>query len=133
MVANVGRALGFTWGGNSPGDSIQGIREKSISMNGEPIDVTSDEDGGWRTLLTNISAENQVSISISGVTKDRRLITDWYAGNRTQAATIEFPDGDILTGMFYLQSLSETGPYNDAATFQAEIISTGVVTYTAAP
>jgi predicted secreted protein len=132
MTAYVGREIELYWGGNSPADSIAGIREKAISMNGEPIDITSDDSAGWRELIANTSAENQVSISISGVSKDRRLITDWYAGNRTQNATIGFPGGDSFSGDFYLQSLSETGPYNDAVTFQAEIISTGVVTYTAA-
>jgi predicted secreted protein len=131
MAGNVGRSTTFYWGGDSPADEILGVREKAISMNGEPIDVTADDSAGWREVITDTAAENQVSISLTGVVKDRRMITDWYAGRRTQPARIVFDGGDSITGTFFLQSLSETGPYNDASTFQAEIISSGVVTYTA--
>jgi predicted secreted protein len=132
MAARAGRQVKFYWGGNSPADEIQGVREKSIASNGEPIDVTADDSDGWREVLT-IAAENQVSVGISGVTKDRRFITDWYAGIRTQAVQFVYPGGDTLTGTFFISSLTETEPYNEASTFEAQLISTGVVTYTPVP
>jgi TP901-1 family phage major tail protein len=130
MAARAGRQIAFYWGGNSPADIIAGIKEKSVSLNGEPIDISSDESSGWRELLT-IAGENQVNISISGVVKDRILITDWFAGTRTQMAQIAYPGGDHISGQFYIQSLSEGAPYNDASTFEAELVSTGTVTYSA--
>lgn len=129
MTAKVGRQIRFFWGGNSPGDEIQGVQQKSVQLNGAAIDVTSDDSNGWRELLT-VAATNQVSISISGVTKDTRLITDWAAGNRTQQARFEYPDGSSVSGVFYLESYTDTGPYNNAATFQAALLSSGVITYT---
>lgn len=131
MAARVGRQTKFFWGGELPANEIAGIREKSIAINGEPIDVTSDEDNGWRLLLT-VAAQNEVTISISGVTKDRKLIVDFFAGTRTRALTIQYPGGDELSGTFYLASLTEGEPYNDASTFEAELQSSGVVTYTPA-
>ncbi|MFA5387045.1 MAG: phage tail tube protein [Candidatus Paceibacterota bacterium] len=131
MAANTGRRVKFYWGGNSPADEILGVREKSVSINGEPIDVTSDDDLGWRSLLTEPS-QNEINISISGVVKDRRFITDWFSGNRTQPVSVVFPSGDRIDGTFFIGSLSETGPYNDAHTFEAEVMSTGIITYTAA-
>lgn len=122
MAADVGRNITFTWGGAS----ILGLREKGIAIAGEPIDVTSDEDAGWRTLLT-VAGQNEVTVSISGVTKDKTLISDWFQGTRTKEVIITYSDGSTLTGDFYLASYTDTGPYTDAITFDASLSSTGEV------
>ena len=133
MPSFKGRSITFTWGddGASPPVPFQipGVREKSIALNGEPIDVSADDSGGWRELLT-VAGENQVDISINGVTREDQLKADWFAGNRTKTVTITYPDGGVISGLFYLVNYSDTGPYNDATTFDAELQSTGVVTYT---
>ena len=133
MPSFKGRSITFTWGddGASPpvAQEIAGVREKGISLNGEAIDVSADDSNGWRELLS-VSAEDQVDLSLSGVTRDETLKTDWFAGNRTQAVTITYPSGGVLSGNFYMTSLSETGAYNDATTFDMELQSTGAVTYT---
>lgn len=131
MAAAVGRAVTFLWGDASPQEEIQGVREKGIELAGEPIDITSDDDDGWRALLS-VPAENQVNISLSGVSKDTILRTDWFAGTRTQAATITYPDGATITGTFYLATYSETATYNEAVAFEAELQSSGVIVYTPA-
>jgi predicted secreted protein len=126
-MGKLGRQDTFTWGGAT----IAGIRSKGLAIAGEPVDVTSDENSGWRTLLS-VPGENQVTLSISGLVKDRRLIEDFFAGNRTKAIAFTFASsGGTLSGDFYLASLTETGEYNGAATFDAELQSTGAVTYTA--
>lgn len=127
MAGMLGRAIAFTWGGVA----ITGVREKGVSINGEPVDVTSGEDNGWRTLLTD-PGENTVEISISGVTKSKTLKTDWFAGNRTKAVVITYPVGDagVISGNFFLASYNETAPYKDATTFEATLQSTGIIAYT---
>jgi predicted secreted protein len=132
MAARAGRQVTFFFGGNSPGDQILGVREKGLECNGDPINITSDEDSGVRTLLENLSAEDTVNLSISGVTKDTRLKEAWFDGERTQAITLNYPDGSSLTGTFYLVSYAETDPYNEATTFQASLQSSGTVTFTPA-
>lgn len=127
MVARVGRTVAFTWDGSA----VSGTREKSAACNGAPINVTSDESSGWQTLLT-VAGENAVTISLSGVTKSDVLRAAWFSGERTEAVTLGYPDGGELAGDFYLASYTEGDPYNDAATFQAELQSTGAVTYTPA-
>jgi len=124
MASFKGRELAFAWNGAS----IPGVRERSLELNGAEINVTSDEDNGKRTLLT-VSAEDEVNISISGVTKSNALKTDWFNGTRTRTATLTYPDGGVLTGTFYLSSYKDTGPYNDAATFEATLLSSGAVTF----
>lgn len=125
MTANAGREVDFEW----DGATVLGIREKSAALNGEPINVTSDEDSGWQTLLT-IAGENKVEISISGVSKDVRLKTAWFTGDRTNTVTLTYPNGDILTGTFYLASFKQGMPYKDAMTFEAALQSSGEVTFT---
>jgi predicted secreted protein len=131
MAGRIGRQVRFFYGGVSPADEILGVREKGLELNGEPIDVTSDEDLGVRILLDNTSAQDEVGISISGVTKDTRLKAAWFSNQRTQACRLEYPAGSVITGTFYLSSYTETEPYNDASTFEATLMSSGTVTYTA--
>ncbi len=136
MAGRVGRQVTFEWGDTPV--TIPGVREKGIELNGEPIDITSDEDAGVRQLLSDVSAQREVSISISGVTKDRTLSDDWFAGTVNQDVTITYPlegaesTNRTITGKFFLSSYSESEPYNDATTFDATLLSSGTVTLTAA-
>lgn len=132
MAGRIGRQVNFFFGGNSPGDEILGVREKGLSCNGEPIDVTSDENSGYRTLLENLSAQDEVELAISGVTKDTRMKQAWFDGNRTQPITLSYPDGSSLTGTFFMQNYNETDTYNDATTFDSTLMSSGQVTFTPA-
>lgn len=129
MAASVGRNITLNWGATSPATEIQGLREKGIEMSGEPIDITSDDDNGWRKLL-GVTAENQITISISGVSKDDTLKTAFFNADRLENVVVVFPDGGELAGEFYLSSFSETGTYNEAIVFEAELQSSGTVTYT---
>ncbi len=129
MPANVGRSITLGWG--SPPVAVEGLREKGIELNGEPIDITSDDDAGWRRFLA-VPAENQVNISLSGVSKNRVLQTDWFAGTRLKTAEVTLDDGSTLEGSFFLASFSLTGTYNEAIVFEASLQSSGPVTYTPA-
>ena len=133
MAGRIGRKVRFHFGGISPADEIPGVREKGVELNGEPIDVTSDENDGVRILLENISAQDEVNVTVSGVTKDTRMKQAWIDRLRTQPVLIQYPDLSSLSGTFYLSSYSETEPYNDASTFEATLMSSGVVTYTPVP
>jgi predicted secreted protein len=129
MAANIGRSITVGWG--SPPVDVEGLREKGIELNGDPIDISSDDDAGWRTLLA-VPAENQVNISLSGVSKNRVLQTDWFAGNRLKPATITLDDGGTLSGNFFLASFSLTGEYKEAIVFEASLQSSGPIVYTPA-
>jgi predicted secreted protein len=124
MAARVGRKIKFRWNGAE----VPGVREKGITLNGEAVDVSSDDSGGWRELLAD-PAENQVEISLSGVTKSHALKADWFGGTRTRTAEIEYDDSTVISGSFYMGNYSDTGVYNDAATFEATLMSTGVISY----
>lgn len=129
MTAVAGRTLVLKWGSPTP-NTVAGVREKSVSLNGEPIDVTNDDDNGWRTLLS-VSQQDEVNITVSGVTKDDVLRAAWF-GTRMDNAELVWPDGAKIEGTFVLASYTETGAYQDAITFEAELRSSGEVTYTPA-
>lgn len=131
MAAQVGRDIELTWGSDSPPEGIAGVKEKSLTLSGEPIDITSDDDNGWRALLT-VPGQKQVELKVSGVTKDRALLADWFAGNLTQAVVLTYQDGAAMTGNFYLSEYSDKGNFKDAVSFDATLMSTGVVSYTPA-
>jgi TP901-1 family phage major tail protein len=134
MTANVGRTITVYWGDESPQPAVAGIQEKTVSLSGEAVDITNDDSNGWRQLL-DAAQVNTVEISCSGVAINGVLRADWFAGasatgSRMQAATFEYADGGTITGTFYLQEYSETGPHDDAITFEATFVSHGVVSYT---
>lgn len=125
-IGTVGRDIALV----SRGSAILGVKEKGVTRNGEPVDVSSDESGGVRELL-NVSKRDEVNITLSGITKDRVLKTEWHSKNRLGPRSLTYPNGDVLAGDFYLASYTETGPFEDAMTFQAELRSSGTITYTA--
>jgi TP901-1 family phage major tail protein len=109
---------------------VAGVRVKGVSINAEPIDVTNDDSGQWRELLVD-AGQVAVTLSLSGVAKNHTLLTESLStGDRTQSTVLEYPGGGKLQGEFFLASYSENGEYNGAATFEAELQSTGAVVYT---
>lgn len=123
-----GRAIQLTW----KGQQVAGVREKGLTLNGEAVDVTSDEDGGWRTTLDE-SAENSIDLSLSGVTKSSKLKQDWLTNQKSGVVVLTYPDGSILSFNAFMGNFTETGAYNDATTFELTLNSNGQPTYTPAP
>ncbi len=112
-------------------ETVAGIRTKGVSINRNPIDITSDDDDGWRKLLEE-PGEKQVDLTVSGVTKDDVLKKASLTGETLHDLELAYPDGSKIEGDFFLASFSETGEYNDAVTFDASLQSSGVVEYTPA-
>lgn len=141
MTAIAGRTIKVYWGDESPQPLVAGVREKGLTLNGEAIDITNDDDNGWRALL-DAAGINSVDIGCSGVLDDKTLIADFFNGvnpgskTRMQAATFEFPleAGEstpaTITGEFYMQGFSTTGNHDGELTFECTFMSNGPVTYT---
>lgn len=125
MSALVGRRVFIRKGSGSPQVLVAAGRTKSITVNGTPIDITSDDDSGYRTLLENDAAQQQVDLSLEGITKDSTLLNDLAAGNFADDYEIEIQGIGVLTGRFFIASVAINAPYNEATTFTAELQSTG--------
>ena len=128
MAKGYGRKISFTW----EGSAIPGVREKSFSVNGEAVNVTSDSDSGLQVLLDE-DAEASIEYSISGVTDSDVLRAAKLGGNIRGAVVITWGDGATLSFNANLGSYSEGQPYNEAVTFECTLVSSGAWTYTAAP
>jgi len=112
---------------------IAGVRTKTVTINGEPIDITSDDDSGFRTLLGDAGTRS-IDLSVEGVTKDA-VLRAIVAGSSSQLLTdisVEYPNGDTISGDFYLVNIEESGEYQDAVTFSASLQSSGAFVYTPA-
>jgi len=116
-----------------------GITSKGVSIAKEAIDITSDEDNGYRTLLDDVGSKT-LDISFSGVTKDTtiRALINTDGSQLYTDITVEFPPvgaqttGDTISGSFFLNSVSETGgDSNGTISFDGALQSSGSWTYTA--
>lgn len=119
---------------------LLGINSKSIAVAKEPIDITTDEDNGYRLLL-DVAGTKTLDISFSGVTKDdvMRGIIMTEGGQMLSDIEIEFPitggqttTGDKITGDFFFNGWTENGGGSDGAIeFDGTLQSSGVWTFTA--
>ena len=112
---------------------LAGVRTKTVSIAGAPVDITSDDDLGFRKLLNNAGTYT-VDLSVEGITKDETLLDVIGAAGSLMLTDISilFPDNSTMTGNFFLASVEQTGEYADAVTFSASLQSSGALTYTAA-
>lgn len=107
-----------------------GIQSKDIKYNGEPIDISSDDDNGWRALMSETGMKS-IDIAFEGVSKDTVLRTIVLTDSRMLTdVSLVWPNGDTLTGNFFLANFSEKGETNDAIKFSAELQSSGPMTFT---
>jgi predicted secreted protein len=110
-----------------------GILSKKVKYNGEPIDITSDDDNGYRTYLSAPGTKS-IDVSIEGVMKDE-VLQGLYIGDDVMMTDVilEFSNGDEIAGDFYLSGLSVDYTHDDAVKFSCDLLSSGEFTFTAAP
>ena len=117
--------------------TLVGIRTRGFTVNSEPVDVTTDDDSGWRTLIAEPGLRS-VEIPIAGITSDEILIAKIM-----ETGTFSIDTADVLlatgvgattpgklSGAFFLSSLEYTGEHDGAVEFSGTLMSSGAVTYT---
>jgi predicted secreted protein len=122
MTASIGRSYLIKKGATA----LAGVRTKSLSINHEPVDITTDDEDGFRTLLAEVG-ESSFELTVEGVAKDSTLF-DAATGTGSRLLTditIEHPEGTISCDVF-ITAFESTGAYNDAVTFSATFQSSGV-------
>jgi predicted secreted protein len=108
------------------GVAIAGARAKSVRFNNDPIDVTYEEEDGFRHFL-DVLDTREVVIGIDGVLSAphvEQLIRPKIEGELIDVE-IEFPDESLIAGDAYIQSLQITGEYRNAVTFSASLVISG--------
>jgi TP901-1 family phage major tail protein len=127
-MAKSGRDLTFTW------DSVAlaGVQTKGYTVSNTYVDVTTDDEDGWRTLLADPGLR-AVEATVGGITKNQVLLAEVMKASITgEPLLIDLPTTTgTLAGTFLCSSYEETGEHDGAVKFTATFMSSGAVTYTA--
>lgn len=131
MPGHIGRKLKF----DLDTTTLVGVKTKAFTVNNEHVDVTTDDDDGWRTLLADPGTRS-VDLSVSGVTDDEVLLSEVMAASISGGAIeIILPTSlttpGKLEGTFFVTSFEESGSDDGSVEFSASFQSSGPVTYTA--
>lgn len=114
--------------------TIGGGRTVSITVNGSAIDVQDQGDNGFQTFLSGVITGRSIELTIDGYEEDQVIrdiaMASTATGQFLTDITFEFPNGDEISGDFFLSNYSETGAYEDGQTFTATFSSDGTWTYT---
>ena len=127
----VGRAVKAYKGDEATG-TLFIARSKSITLGSESIDVTSDGDSGFRTLLSE-PAQRSIDMAIEGVLRQDDFVgelLDPAPATFLQEYTLVFPQIGEVTGDFFLSNVELGAPYNESVTFSATLESSGEWTFT---
>lgn len=128
----IGRLATLYKGDSATGTAVAGVTSKSMTVNTESVDITSDDDNGFRTLLAEASVKS-IDMSVEGVTKTDTLLQASIAGNELTEYTLVFDGIGEIAGNFRLSSYEQTGATDDAVRFTASLESSGEYTYTTTP
>jgi predicted secreted protein len=131
MSAFVGRLLTITRTGTGPGPAvITGKMSKEVAINNGEIDITSDDDNGYRTLLAS-PAVRSIDFSIEGVLKESDMLEFAITEGVVQGEySIDFGSLGTLEGTFQFSNLKLSAPHDNAVKYTADFKSSGAFTFT---
>ena len=118
------------------GTTIAAVRTKSINWQGTTIDVTTDDEAGNTTFLADAFASTSLELTVEGL-GDGDVLPDLafsaaHADKHMDDITLERLNGDEISGTFIMTAYSESGSHDDAVTFSATLVRSGIHTYTPA-
>lgn len=127
----VGRAVVIYKSADSPVNAIAALTAKSIKIGATPVDVTTDDDLGFRKLLANVAGQKQIDMTLEGVAKNSAFLSLITNGNLTDTYVLDIEGIGEITCTFNVVDLSFNAPYNEATTFSVELQSSGAWTFAA--
>ena len=109
--------------------TVAGLRTTQLSVNGEAVNVTSKDSGGWRELLSGAGTRS-VSVAGSGIftgsAAEARVKTSALAG-LLDDYELSFESGERMRGRFLVTRLDYAGDYNGERTYALALESSGAV------
>ncbi|HYI39277.1 MAG TPA: phage tail protein [Allosphingosinicella sp.] len=109
--------------------TVAGMRTTQMSVNGEAVNVTSKDSGGWRELLSGAGVRS-VSVAASGIftgsAAEVRVKTNALAG-QVDDYELSFESGERLRGRFLVVRLDYSGDYNGERNYALSLESSGAV------
>ncbi len=132
MTAQKGAAFLLKVGdGSAPTayDTVAGLRTTQMSINGDPVVVTSKDSGGWRDLLSGAGTRS-VSVSAAGIflgsEAETRVRSCALTGTMEQFE-LSFEGGEKMQGRFLVQRLDYAGDFNGERNYTLQLESSGPV------
>lgn len=109
--------------------SVAGMRTTQMSVNGEAVNVTSKDSGGWRELLSGAGVRS-VSVAASGIflasDQELRVKSNALSG-ALDDYELSFESGERLRGRFLVTRLDYSGDYNGERNYALNLESSGPV------
>lgn len=109
--------------------TVAGMRTTQMSVNGEAVNVTSKESGGWRERLSGAGIRS-VSVAASGIftgsAAEARLKSNALAG-LLDDYELSFESGERMRGRFLVTRLDYAGDYNGERNYSLALESSGAV------
>lgn len=109
--------------------TVAGMRTTQMSVNGEAVNVTSKDSGGWRELLSGAGIRS-VSVAASGIftgsAAEVRVKSNALAG-QVDDYELSFESGERLRGRFLVTRLDYSGDYNGERNYALSLESSGAV------
>jgi TP901-1 family phage major tail protein len=132
MAAEKGSAFLLKVGnGGSPPvfATVAGMRTTQMSVNGEAVNVTSKDSGGWRELLSGAGVRS-VSVAASGIftgsMAEVRVRSNALSG-LVDDYELSFESGERMRGRFLVTRLDYAGDYNGERNYTLSLESSGSV------
>jgi len=115
--------------------TLVGVRTRGFSASNEMVDVTTDDDAGWRKLLAKPGVKS-IEVTVSGITSSETLLAEFFNASTTgETLKVDLPSSlaspGNVSGTFHLSSFEQNGEHDGAVEFSATFMSSGAVTYTA--
>jgi len=109
--------------------TVAGLRTTQLSVNGEAVNITSKDSGGWRELLSGAGVRS-VSVAGSGLftgsAAETRIKGNALAG-LIDDYELSFESGELMRGRFLLTRLDYAGDHNGERTYALALESSGAV------
>ena len=127
-IAIVGRTITGSYGGAE----LQGNINKSITFNGEPLDVTDDSAAGWRKL-TAVHGVKSIDFGAGGIFQNLELVSVFFGSSQAVQVILTFPDGgSTITVDAVMSGFSVDGDSDTATNWSATFLSSDEPVYVAA-
>src|SRR3972149_681493 len=101
MAGSNGRALTIDYDTTT----LVGVRTKGYTITNDYVDVTTDDDDGWRVLLADPGLRS-VEVTVGGISSDQIMLAAIMAANVTaETLTVQLPTTTgTLAGSFLISS-----------------------------
>ncbi len=130
-MAHSARELTFDWSSTT----LVGVKSRSMGITNDFVDVTNDDDAGWRTLLATPGLR-ALEVTLGIIVSDEILLTEIMAASvASDTLKADLPSSlaspGNLSGSWLLSNLEYSGDSDGVVELNATFLSTGAIVYTA--